>query len=116
MNVQVVAAALSGGVITGGGVKWVYDRWHRAMVNSDEMPIKEIATTTEAAAVIAKAAGAVVVMLRGELSRNTERISELTAQVDDLIAQLEALHSRERTCHERLEALEAQIGGIHAAD
>lgn len=116
LDVATLAAVLSAAAILGAAGKWLYDRFRGAVIAGSDHSIKEIATTTAAADAIAKAAGAVVIMLQGELQDHADQLIAKNAQVIKLTADLAAITERENACQRRLDALEAQMGGRRAGD
>lgn len=103
MIIGELAALLSAVAIGGGAAKWGYDRWRKSVIATDEHPMKEVAITTAAADSIAKAAGAVVVMLQGELTSHANQLIEMNDKFTDIA-------TREKLCQDRLAALETQAG------
>jgi len=112
VSVGELAAATTLAVFGGGGLKWFYDRWRRDMLRAEDRPIKEIATTTQAADAIAKAAASLVEMLQNQLVTTAGQLAEVLKQLTIANEALAVIKEAEAECQRRLDVVESELAAL----
>jgi len=100
------------GTAVGAGVKAGLDRYRKSVVDETDAPSKEIATTSQAADAIAKAAASLVEMLQEQLVLNAAHLTEVLAQLTIANEAMQVIKAADAECQRRLGIVEAQLEGL----